>query len=154
MALSPTSPLLSLYLAEFVFGLLYAALVHWISVKHYLRGSTAWSVVIGDAATLFIQWLFIRDVWNPFITFGCFAFSGFPMVVTYLFRHQQHVEKVKHCRRPWPTSAIKARDAALMDITRVIGQIECAAKTNTVTPGFLLEVTNSLHYVKKTLTSV
>src|SRR5262245_7531458 len=73
-----TIPLISLFLAEFAFGLLYAALIHWISVNNYLAGSTAWSVVIGDAATLFIEWLFFHDNWSPWITFWCFASSGLP----------------------------------------------------------------------------
>lgn len=154
MAYSLTSPLLSLFSAELVFGMLYALLVHWISVKHYLRGSTAWSVVVGVAATLLIQLAFVRSCWSPLVTFSCFAFSGLPMVVSYLVRYQTKVEKAKHVRRPWPTAALRARDEAVMDITHMIQEIECAAKANTVTPGFLLQVTNTLHCVKKTLTSV
>jgi hypothetical protein len=154
MTNSHASPLLSLFLAEFTFGLLYAVLIHWISVNNYLSGSTAWSVVIGDAATLFIQWLFIRDNWDPWVTFWCFACSGFPMVVTYLLRYQVKVEKKKHTRRPWPTFATGVRDEAVMMITDVIGDIEAKANTNEVTAGFLLGVTNTLHSVKTLLKSV
>jgi hypothetical protein len=151
---SHASPLLSLFLAEFTFGLLYAWLIHWISVKKYLQGSTAWSVVIGDAATLLIQWLFIRDGWNPFVTFACFAFSGTPMVITYLFRHQMQVEKAKHTRRPWPTAAMRARDDVVMDLSSMIGEIEQAAKENEIDAGFLLSLSNKMHLAKKILTSV
>ena len=120
---SPTSPLLSLYLAQFLFGVLYASLIHWLSMKHYLPGSTAWSVVIGDAATLFIQWLFVRDGWNFGMTFGSFACSGFPMVITYLYRHQSNVIRARHTRRPWPTAAAKARDDAVMELAMMADEI-------------------------------
>jgi hypothetical protein len=147
-----TSLLLPLFLAQSVFGLLYALLIHWISVNDFLKGSTAWSVVIGDAATLLIQWLFIRDNWHPLVTFGSFAFTGLPMVVTYLYRYQRKV--LSHKRRPWPTAALNVRNNAVMDITKMIADIEVAAKDNAVTAGFLLGVVNKLHYVKKILTSV
>ena len=147
------SPLLSLYLAQLVFGILYAMLIHWLSMNDYLKGSTAYSVVVGDAATLFIQWLFLPEAWHPFVTFGSFAFSGLPMVVSYLYRHQKKV-LLSHKRRPWPTAALKVRDDAVMDITKVIADIEKAAKNNEINAGFLLGVVNTLHFVKKTLTSV
>lgn len=154
MDYSPTSPLLSLLLAELLFGLLYAAVVHWLSTQHYFPGGTAGSVIVGDAATLFIQWLFVRASWDPSVTFACFACSGAPMALTYWFRHHQRVEKAKHCRRPWPTAALRVRDDAVMDITRMIQEIEIAAKKEMVTAGFLIGVVNELHAVKKTLTSV
>lgn len=148
------SPTLPLYLAEILFGLLYAALIHWLGIKGYLKGQTAWSVVVGDGATLFIQWLFFRESWNPFVTVGSFACSGTPMIVTYLYRHQLLIEKAKHTRRPWPTAALKARDDAVMDLSKTIRDIEEAAKNNCVTAGMLLEVSNRLHEMKRTLTSV
>lgn len=154
METSQAFPILSLYLAETIFGLLYATLIHWMGVKGYLKGQTAWSVVIGDGATLFIQWLFFRESWNPFVTLGSFACSGIPMIVTYLYRHQMMIEKAKHNRRPWPTAALKARDEALMDITKMIRDIENAANRKEITPGFLLSLSNELHGVKKVLTSV
>ena len=147
------SPLLPLYLAQLIFGILYSMLIHWLSMNDYLKGSTAYSVVVGDAATLFIQWLFLPEAWHPFVTFGSFVFSGLPMVVSYLYRYQKKV-LLSHKRRPWPTSALKARDDALMDISKVIADIEKAAKNNEINAGFLLGVVNTLHFVKKTLTSV
>lgn len=154
MNLFPMNAIFPLLLAEFVFGLLYALLIHWISTKNYLQGSTAWWVVVGDAFTLFIQWLFFRESWNPWVTFLCFACTGAPMVVTYLFRHQMQVEKRIHTPRPWPTRARKVRDQAVMDITAVIVEIETAAKEERITAGLLLGLTNNLHLVKKLLTSV
>jgi hypothetical protein len=153
MAASPSSLLLPLCLAELVFGLLYALLIHWIALHGWLKGNTAWSVVIGNSATLLIQWLFIPSS-GPWLTFMCFAFSGAPMAVTYLLRHQMRVEKAKHTKRPWPTAALRARDNAVMDIAGVIKDIEEAANCNQVNAGFLLTVSNRLHFVKKTLTSV
>lgn len=41
-----------------------------------------------------------------------------------------------------------------MDITRMIQEIERAAKDERITAGFLLGLTNDLHCVKKLLTSV
>ncbi len=149
-----TSPVLPLLLSEFTFGLLYAALVHWISVNGYLNGSTAYSVVIGDAGTLFIEWIFFHNNWDPWVTFWCFTCSGFPMVITYLLRHQVQEEKKKHARRPWPTFANAMRDEALMGISKVISDIEKAANDNTITAGFLLTAVNALHCVKKVLNSV
>jgi len=91
MSVAPVSPLVPLFITQALFGVLYALLIHWLSVNEYLPGSTAYSVVVGDAATLFIQWIFLRDEWTSLITFASFACSGFPMVVSYLFRHQQKV---------------------------------------------------------------
>lgn len=154
MPASPASPTLPLYLAELVFGLLYAWLIHWIAVNGWLKGNTAWSVVVGDGGTLFICWLFIPNEWPPIIVFICFAFSGAPMAITYLARHQMQVEKARHTKRPWPTAALRARDEALMDITMTITEIEHAANRNEINAGFLLTISNRLHCVKKVLTSV
>lgn len=151
---SAISPLIPLFLAELVFGLLYAWLIHWLGMNGYMKGQTAWSVVVGDAMTLFIEWLFYRMTWSPFVTLGCFAFSGLPMVITYFYRYQLKVEKAKHTRRPWPTRAAKARDDALMEISMVIHEIEKAATIGNVTAGTLLTASNKLHSVKKILTSV
>src|SRR5262245_46974571 len=141
-------PLLPLFLAESIFGLVYAGVIHWISVKNYLIGSTAYWVVIGDAITLFILWLFFREAWSPWVTFLCFGCTGTAIVVTYLFRHQTIMEKKKHTRRPWPKHASDMRDDALMSITKIIADIEGAAKNERITAGFLLGVTNDLHLVK------
>lgn len=148
------SPLLPLFLAELVFGLLYAWLIHWLGMNGYMKGQTAWSVVVGDAATLFIQWLFFRVTWNPFVTLGCFACSGLPMVITYLYRYQLKVEKAKHTRRPWPTQALKARSEAMKEINMIIQDLEKAANAGVVNAGTMLSATNKLHLIKKILTSV
>ena len=146
------SPLLSLYLSQLVFGLLYAILIHWISTKGYLKGSTAWSVVIGDGATLMIQWLFIREGWSPLVTFGSFAFSGSPMVISYLVRHQQRLES--HKRRPWPTQAVRVRDDAVMEITSLADEIARKTKEDAVRVQDLPDLVNRLHLLKSLLKSV
>jgi len=149
-------PLLTLFLSQFLFGLLYAGLVHWVSMKNFWPGSTAVSVIIGDGMTLFIQWLFFKDNWNPFVTFGSFACSGFPMFITYQIRHQMLVEKKKasHKARPWPNFASQIRDDVIMDVSKMIVDIEQAAKDSQVTAGFLLSITNGLHGIVKILKSV
>lgn len=154
MTLSPVSPLIPLYLAELVFGLLYAVLIHWLGLKGWLKGQTAWSVVVGDAVTMFIQWMFIREQWNPFVTFGCFAMSGAPMVISYFYRHQLLIERAKHTARAWPTNARHAREDALMELTMAIREIEEAAKQGAVNAGTLLTVSNKLHLAKTILNSV
>ena len=154
MSNSQEFPLLSLYLAETIFGLLYATLIHWGGMQGWLKGQTAWSVVVGDGVTLFIQWLFFRESWNPFVTFGSFVCSGIPMIVTYLYRHYLLEEKKKHTRRPWPTAALRAREEALMELSLMIDEIEKAADMGSVAAGTLLKASNRMHTVKRILTSV
>lgn len=154
MTTPAVSPLIPLYLAELIFGILYAMLIHWVSIHGWLKGNTAWSVVVGDGATLFVEWLFVRECWEPGVTFACFACSGFPMLVSYLYRYQTRVEKTKHTKSPWPTAARQMRDEAVIDIAMTIKDIQDAANTNQINAGFLLQVSNKLHGIKKTLTSV
>lgn len=142
---SGTSPLISLYIAQALFGVLYSILIHWLSVNDYLQGSTAYSVVVGDAATLAIQWLFFPENWSPWVTFCCFVFSGTPMVISYLIRHQQKVNS--HKRRPWPTAALKARDEAIMELSKMTHEIVDEKAT-------VASVVHRLHMVIGTLKSV
>lgn len=121
MPASAVSPLLPLYITQLLFGVLYAMLIHWLSINEYLQGSTAYSVVVGDAVTLFIQWVFFPHTWLPLVTFFSFVFSGVPMIVTYLFRHQQKV--LSHKRRPLPNNAMRVRDEAVMDLHLIISKI-------------------------------
>lgn len=114
-------PLIPLYIAQTLFGVVYAMLIHWLAVNEYLQGSTAYSVVVGDAVTLLIQWIFFPHSWEPLVTFGSFVFSGTPMIVSYLFRHQQRVQS--HKRRPLPNNAMRIRDEAVMDISSMINRI-------------------------------
>ena len=151
------SRLLALFLSQFLFGCLYSVLVHWVSVRNFWPGSTAFSVVVGDAATLIIQWLFIPQDWPPIVTFVSFACSGFPMFITYQIRHQMLIEKKKadsKQRRPWPNFANQMRDNVIMDISKMIADIEEAAKDGTINAGFLLRVTNGLHGIIRVLKSV
>lgn len=121
MISAPISPLVPLYIAQLLFGVLYAWFIHWVSVNKYWPGGTAWSVVIGNTATLLIQWLFLGDTWSPLETFGSFAFSGTPMIVTYLFRHQQRV--LSHKRRQLGNTAMRVRDEVVMDLARMTHEI-------------------------------
>jgi len=107
--------------------------------------------------TLFIQWLFFPESWNPSVTVGSFAASGLPMFITYQIRHQMLVEKRKadsKQRRPWPNFANQMRDNVIMDISKMIVDIEQAANDSQVTAGFLLSITNGLHGIVKVLKSV
>lgn len=120
---SPITPLIPLYIAQTLFGVTYALLIHWLAVNSYLKGQTAYSVVVGDAMILFIQWLFFPHSWEPLVTFGSFVFSGLPMIVSYLVRHQQRVQSQSHKRRPLPNNAMRVRDEAVMDISSMINRI-------------------------------
>jgi len=123
MSYPPISPLVPLYIAQALFGVMYALLIHWLAINNYLKGHTAYSVVVGDAATLFIQWLFFSHTWLPLVTFGSFVFSGVPMIVSYLVRHQQRVESRSHKRRPLPNFVIDVREHALIELNAIADQI-------------------------------
>lgn len=143
---SPTiSPLVPLYIAQALFGVLYAALIHWLSKKGYLKGSTAWSVVIGVGGTLCVQWLFVRECWGPLATFGSFAVTGTPMTVTYLVRHEQR--KLSHKRRILTGSGARARDEVVMDLVGMAKQIADEERS-------VASVVNDLHCFARTLKSL
>ena len=110
---NPINPLLSLYLAQTVWGLLYAILIHWMAVNRYGNGGTAASVVVGVAVTLLIQWAFMPDSQIP-ITFGSFACSGFWMFTTYMYRYERR--KKSHKARRLPNNAMRIRDEVVMDL--------------------------------------
>lgn len=95
-------------------------LIHWISVKEYLQGSTAYQVVFGDAMVMFILWLFFRDGWNPLVVFACFVFAGAPMVISYLFRH----ETQSHKRKVINGAAARVRDDVVGTIAKLMAGIE------------------------------
>jgi hypothetical protein len=75
----------------FVFGLVYAALVRWIS-RRGLKGQTAWSVVIGVSATL-LAMLSVFRIETIAIMFCFFIASGSPMIVEYLLRVQAEMQQ-------------------------------------------------------------
>lgn len=77
----------------FAFGILYAALVRWISRREF-EGQTAWSVVIGVSATL-LTMLFVFQIETIAVMFCFFIASGIPMIVEYLLRIQDEMQKDK-----------------------------------------------------------
>lgn len=121
MTHTPISPLVPLFIAQFLFGALYATLIHWLSVRNYLQGSTAYSVIVGNAVTLFIQWLFVRDGNSALLTFASFACTGLPMTLTYLYRHQIRV--LTHKRRKLGNAAAHIRDDVVMDLSKMTHEI-------------------------------
>ena len=67
----------------FLFGVLYASLVHWMRVKEIDEGFTSIQVVVGVAVVIAgcrIIEVTTGDV-NTTQMFFAFAFSGFPMTV-------------------------------------------------------------------------
>lgn len=77
--------------ASFVFGIFYSLLVHWISKKEW-KGQTAWSVVVGVTFTL-LAMVPVFGIDNVSIIFLFFGFSGTPMIVEYLLRVQQEIQR-------------------------------------------------------------
>lgn len=75
----------------FIFGLFYSLLVHWVSKKDW-KGQTAWSVVIGVTFTL-LAMIPVFGVDRVAIIFLFFGFSGTPMIVEYLLRVQQEIQR-------------------------------------------------------------
>lgn len=114
--ISPTSPLLPLYLSQTVWGLLYAIFIHWMSVNHYGKGGTAFSVAVGVGVTLFIQWLYL-PVAHTSVTFGSFACSGFWMTISYMYRYEKR--KKSHKARRLPNRAMKLKDDVCIDLNMI-----------------------------------
>ena len=80
-----------------VFGILYAAFIHWVSKKG-LIGQTAWSVVIGVTFTLLIMIPFF-GLENVSLMFAYFGAAGTPMIVEYLARVQAEIKRDEESAR-------------------------------------------------------
>ena len=77
--------------AAFVFGVIYAAFIRWVSKKG-LIGQTAWSVVVGVTFTLLtmIPFFSLNTVALMFAYFGA---AGTPMIIEYIARVQTEIRK-------------------------------------------------------------
>lgn len=75
----------------FVFGVLFSALVRWAS-KRKMVAQTAWAVVVGVTATL-LAMIPVFGLQEVGLMFCFFAASGIPMVVEYLLRVQNEIER-------------------------------------------------------------
>ena len=69
-----------------LFGCLYAGLVRFMA-KRGADGQTAWMVVGGVAVTL-LGGVFVIGLRNALLMLACFAASGLPMVVEYVWRYE------------------------------------------------------------------
>ena len=69
-----------------LFGCFYAALVRFMA-KRGADGQTAWMVVGGVAITLCGS-IFIVGLQAALLMLACFAASGLPMVVEYVWRYE------------------------------------------------------------------
>lgn len=75
----------------FVFGVLFAGLVRWAS-RRQIVGQTAWAVVVGVSAVLVIM----MPVYGLILVAAAFCYfvaAGLPMVIEYIDRVQQEIEK-------------------------------------------------------------
>lgn len=77
--------------ATFVFGVLFASLVHW-SAKRKMIGQTAWAVAIGVTVTL-LAMIPIFGLLVVAIMFCYFMASGIPMIVEYILRVQKEMDQ-------------------------------------------------------------
>jgi hypothetical protein len=152
----PFPPILEItvvYLVEFIFGLGYNAWVAWA------QGQRIWHVTISVIVGVFVvvgiygaAW-FGRTAagWQTWVLLiGCFASSGLPMALFSIRRTATE----NHKRRPWPTAARHALEAALFELHGLAGQIETTANKNEITAGFLITIVNRIYYVIGTLKSV
>ena len=133
-------------LAEMLFGLAFNRLVEWVHLHKLWDVSL--SVVMGVAATVIIPAAFW---WKETLAFWqaaglltmCFAASGAPIIIGSLRRNVAE----SHKRRPWPTAAAQARDAAVMDLNLLADRIANKEIAEA-------QMVNSLHRIIGILVSV
>ena len=77
--------------AAFIFGVLYACFIHWISKKG-LIGQTAWSVVVGVTFTL-LTMIPLFGIEPVALMFAYFGVSGTPMIIEYIARIQAEIKR-------------------------------------------------------------
>jgi len=78
---------------EFFFGILYAALVRWLSKKE-VEGQTAYLVVLGVFVSVAIS-IPLLGLPAALLALACFIASGMPMIVEYAARVHQERHKDK-----------------------------------------------------------
>jgi len=138
----PPAEIAAVILAEVLLGIGYNRLVAWVHLHNIWHVSV--SVVIGVAATLLIPtlaWPALREA--GLLLTACFAASGLPMIIG---STRRTVEE-SHKRRPWPTAAAQAQDAAVMDLNLLADQVAGKNIENA-------QVVNNLHRIIGTLKSV
>ena len=144
----PVSPaeIVAVILAELLFGIGFNRLVTWAHLHKIWHVSI--SVVIGVTATVLIPtltwWRISLDFWlAAALLTACFAASGTPMIIGSM---QRSIAE-SHKRRPWPTAALQARDAAVMDLS-LLADLVANQETDNA------KVVHQLHQVIGTLKSV
>jgi len=109
-------------LVEFIFGLGFNKIVEWAH-RHNLWHVSV-SVIFGVAGTLIIPSVALLSVCMPFwqasLIFGaCFIASGIPMIAG----GTQRTVKENHHRRPLPNHAMRIRDDAVMEISKMLDEV-------------------------------
>ena len=144
----PVSPaeIAAVILAELLFGIGFNRLVTWAHLHNIWHVSI--SVVIGVTVTVLIPtltwWRISLDFWlAAALLTACFAASGTPMIIGSM---QRSIAE-SHKRRPWPTAALQARDAAVMDLS-LLADLVANQETDNA------KVVHQLHQVIGTLKSV
>lgn len=144
-----------LLVVEFLFGVGYNVFVAWSHEHNLMHVST--SVVAGVIGTLLLPTAIWFDHDFKFWQIGilltaCFTASGIPMIVG---SQKRTVEEKDHKkRRPWPTQAMRARDDAVMDLSKMADDIAEKSKLNKLTVQDLPSYVHKLHQVIGTLKSV
>ena len=142
----PPAEIAAVVLGELLFGIGFNRLVAWAHDKKLWP--VAFSVVVGVAVTVGAPALIWHDVALNFmdaalLQTACFAASGAPMVIGSV----QRTAEASHKRRPWPTAAAAARDAAVMDLNLLADRVAEQQIEN-------VQVVNNLHRIIGTLKSV
>jgi len=141
---------------EILFGVGFNALVAWAHENKLWHVSV--SVAIGVAGTIIVpavMWFGVKvTFWQAgLLLLVCFIGSGVPMIVGSTRRSVQERKDQKK-RRPWPNAALQAKDAAVMELSRLAHEIAEDAKEGKIAVLDLPDYVNRLHGVIGTLKSV
>ena len=94
----------------FVFGLVYALFIRWVSKKK-LIGQTAWSVVVGVTFTLLTMIPFFGLTIVALI-FAYFGAAGSSMIIEYIGRVQDEIKRDTESARELAKDMVNDRETA------------------------------------------
>jgi hypothetical protein len=140
-------------LTELVFGLGFNPLADWAQRNKIWHVSISVCIGVGITVTIpILAWCPASlTFWQAWILMmGCFAASGVPMIVGSTRRSVA----LSHKRHPLPTSAMKVRDDAVMDLNMLATEISEQVKRNQLSVRDLPEIVNRIHGIIGALKSV
>lgn len=75
------------FVALFLFGVVYNQAVAWLEARGYDRGYMAFVVAAGVAITIGGWYCLTHELDGLLLLFGCFAASGSPMILGSVYRY-------------------------------------------------------------------